>query len=109
MKKTILLLLALTFSFCAVAQTKTSGLRQDGMGIDTTMFVRNRWHTQDTVAVIAYCVDVTTLKTQWRKLYAIQGWNYPSIDMNGLMLYQSYLMPDRKSPVTYKVIYSIKL
>ncbi len=108
--KTTLLIFACLFSVSAYSQRKEDGYTtlQNGIKIaDTDYFIHQRWRTVDTIPVIAYCIDAKTLKTQWRKLYAIEGWNNPSINMNGLMLYQSYLMPDRKTPVTYKVVYAI--
>lgn len=68
------------------------------------------WNTSkiDTVQVLAYCIDdFDKPSLSWKKLYAIYGFNQPSVNFNGLMVYQSYLMPDRKTPVTFKVVYAI--
>lgn len=113
MKKlfTITLLAA---TLCVKAQTKTDTLTRErlkstyGMTYSWDGLHRNYTSQKpDTVQVIAFCLDTATLDTKFRKMYAIQGLNYPSFNMNGLTIYKQYLMPDRKTPSIYKVIYSI--
>lgn len=67
------------------------------------------WNNQrlDTVKVIACIINPKNLKTKWIKLYAVSGMWKPLINFNGLMIYDEYLMPDRKTKSKYKVVYAI--
>ena len=63
----------------------------------------------DTIAVYAYClIDTVNLIPEWRKLYGVWSFNNPVVIMNNIRLYDQYLMPDKKTPVKFKVIYAIE-
>lgn len=103
--KKILIILILLCSIGVKAQTiKTSPL-----DINTNIVYTFTERKPDTVQVLAYCIDNFDTPTfSWRKLYAVYGWDFPSINLNDLVIYKKYLMPDRKAPVTFKVVYAIK-
>lgn len=61
----------------------------------------------DTIQTISFCIDTATLETKWRKLYGIRGYGMTPLYAYGFWMYKQYLMPDRKTPCTYKVIYSL--
>lgn len=68
----------------------------------------NTYYKPDTIPVIAYClIDTSKLIFKWRKLYAIRSFESMAVNFNGLMIYSQYLMSNRKTPVKFKVIYSI--
>jgi hypothetical protein len=63
----------------------------------------------DTVKVIAFCQDtIHSTNFTWRKMYALIGISHMAVNINGVMLYKEYLMPDKKTKPTFKVIYAIE-
>lgn len=63
----------------------------------------------DTIPVLAYCcVNFNKPKFKWIKMYGIRQYFGYITNFNGLMIYESYLMSDRKTKSIYHVIYSIQ-
>lgn len=63
---------------------------------------------EGTTAVIAFCIDTSTLKTTFRKMYGISSFEKGAVFINGIIIYKEYLMPDRKTKSIYRVVYSIE-
>lgn len=107
--KTTITLILLALSFSAMGQTKSKWQRDTLITIDTSYhrYTIYGFTSTDTVKVIAYClIDPEKLKFNWLKLYGVIGGNYTAVNFNGLMIYNQYL-DLKKSPVKFKVIYSI--
>jgi hypothetical protein len=108
MKTIFTILSVLAFSVCFGQKKSSDADTIRRLILKGTSYSYKNW--QDTVRVAAWCMtDTATLKMEWKKLYGVYGNDIPSVNINGIMLYRYYLMPDRKTPVTFKVIYSIKL
>lgn len=99
MKILLTIMLSLTVGL-AFGQTKGQ-ITAHGTGLYLTI------PKPDTIQVISFCIDTATLETKWRKLYGIKGYGMTALYAYGFWMYKQYLMPDRKTPCTYKVIYSL--
>ncbi len=120
MKKNLLLVLAVVAALAVSCTPVSAQGKKDstisanpmlGGTLTADTFLINSsyiFNRSDTISVVAYCLtNPKNLKFKWLKLYGITGINEYVVDINGLMLYHSYLMPDRKTPVKFKVIYSV--
>lgn len=84
----------------AMAQTKP----QNNI-VDTTLMAKSQGFdmTPDTIFTITYCLNTVTLETKWIRLRALQGFTYPSAQINSIVIYNKYL----NVPKDYKAIYSV--